>query len=94
MDSLPMPGGIDPQARHVEFYVMECLTPGCGMRGPTVPRDSTDASLHTWDVVHGERTGHKRFYKWTLTRQIASVESMPVRRRRPLGKGKDLTQGQ
>lgn len=56
---------------HVEFYAMQCRT--CDVMGPWLSVTDGDSTAHLWDTDHAQGTGHKRFYRWSVTRNTASV---------------------
>lgn len=67
-----LPEGVCPNARHVEFYAMQCRT--CGAVGPWVTLGDTLDPGHQWDGHHAKAyQGHRRFWQWSVVRSAATV---------------------
>lgn len=80
MSNLPaLPDGVDPNARHVEFYTVQCRE--CGVFGPVANKLDKNDPAHRWDGDHNAATGHRKIYMWTLTRNTGEVFTLrPARR--------------
>ena len=71
MANIALPEDLGPE-ENATFVFLQCRT--CGESGPT-ERAHRDRGLPEgpWDYNHGQATGHKSFYLFTLTRQNARL---------------------
>lgn len=66
---LPDMSELRANERSVSFVRFECLT--CGQLSFWVRSD--DDTTPAWDGEHKIRTGHRKYYLWSINRQIAEV---------------------
>jgi hypothetical protein len=67
---IPLPSEIDPDEPVVSMILMECRS--CGERSPLL-RNDTGVYAGKWDADHAGKTGHRRFYVWSVRRQASQV---------------------
>lgn len=84
MTNLPaLPEGLDPDARHVELYRVQCRE--CGESGPVANKQDRNDPGHRWDGDHHAATGHSKIYMWTMTRSAGETFTLRPKARRKLG---------
>lgn len=71
MTTLQLPEPTGPDEPYIEYYAMQCRT--CRELGPWLNVTDTAGCGHLWDARHLEATGHRRYYRWTVTRGTALV---------------------
>lgn len=73
-----LPEGVGPNESDVKFVRLECRT--CGEVTPEWVRDTQDREsadrIWAWDADHHDRTGHRKYYEWTVSRSTAEIISL------------------